>query len=172
MNKKDDKNNYNWALGVMLIAICIHFIINPSPEKVVLECDRAVNVCTFERTELFQKSSETINIADIHHAHFEELGFMIRGYHGIGIKLKGGRNLYLSAGLANSSESKERELAEKINNFLSNQEIKKLTIIDKGISVIYLALALLIGGLYFVYKAIKPYVIQGMNEEQKKRTTT
>jgi len=151
-------------MGVGLIGIFIMFVIDPPPDYVTLQCERTKGICVLEESGLFQFKTKYIKIKEIRDAHSEQFGFLMRGYRGPEIKLQDGNDISIGVGGLNLPfTSKEKETVVEINKFLSNTEVEHLSITQKGLPVIIPAGIFLLGGLFCIYKALKPYVIQGLS---------
>jgi len=165
MKKTNEKSFYYWALGVFFLGFFFLNLFDPPPDHVTFQCDRTNKMCTIKKRALFRTKTTIIKIEDIRYAHFEKLGFFIRGYHGPEIKLQDGNDISLGAGSTSPFTSKEQKTVKEINKFLSNPELKHLSITEKNIPTIIVAGIFLFGGIFFIYKAMKPYIIQGLTNQ-------
>jgi len=164
--KKTNNTRFLWALGIFLLGFFFLTLIEPPTDQVSFQCDRSTETCTIEKRALFRTKTEVLNINDIRNAHFEKLGFFIRGYHGPELKLQNGNDISIGAGSTSPFTSKEQKTTEEINNYLSNPELKTLSITQKGTPTILIAFLFLFGGILSVYKALKPYI--GTNNRKNK----
>ncbi len=162
MKKTNEKPyHYWWALGVFALGFFFLTLFEPPPDYVIFQCDRTNKICTLEKRALFRIKTKIIKIEDIRYAHFEKLGFFIRGYHGPEIKLQDGNDISIGAGSTGPFTSKEQKTVEEINKFLSSPELKQLFITQRGIPAIIVAGIFLFVGIFSIYKVIRPYIIQG-----------
>ena len=152
-----------FGMGVGLIGIFFMLSIDPPPDHVTFQCDRKKGTCTLEESGFFRSKIKYIKIEDIRDAHSEKFGFLMRGYRGPEINLRDGNDISIGVGSKWPFTSKEQQTAEGINNFLSSTEIEHLSVTQKGIPTLILAGLFLFGGLFCIYKALKPYVIQGLS---------
>jgi len=161
MKKTNEKSFHWWALGVSLLGFFFLNLIEPPPDHVTFQCDRAKHMCTVEKRGFFRNEITNIQIEDIRYAHFEKVGFLMRGYHGPELKLLNGNDISIGAG-STPFTSKEQKTVEEINSFLSNAKLEHLSITQKSIPTIFIAGIFLVGGLFSLYKAVKPYITQGL----------
>jgi hypothetical protein len=157
MNKTNNKTFW-WALGIFLLGFFALALVESPTDRSNFQCDRTKESCTIEKSVLFRTKVQTINIKDIRYAHFEKFGFFIRGYHGPEIKLQNGNDISIGAGSTSPFTAADQKTTEEINNYLSNSELKTLSITQKGIPTIIVAVILLLGGILSLYKALKPYI--------------
>ncbi len=150
-----------WGLGVGFIGFFFLTLIEPSPDQVKFQCDRSNGMCIIERTDLFRTKSETIEIDEIKYAYYESFGG--RGYRGPKIKLNNGNDISIGTGQINPFAVKEH--INKINQFLSNPSLKNLSVtLQTKFPTVILVGLFLFGGIYTIYKALKPYILQGLNQ--------
>ncbi|MEK6583114.1 MAG: hypothetical protein AABY50_01985 [Nitrospirota bacterium] len=150
MGKTNEKSYHYWALGVFSLGFFFLNLFEPPPDYVIFQCDRTNKICTIEKRDLFRTKTEIIKIEDIRYAHFEKLGFFIRGYHGPEIKLQDGNDISIGAGSTSPFTSEEQKTVEGINKFLSNPELKHLFITQKNIPTIIVEGIFLFGGIFFI----------------------
>jgi hypothetical protein len=163
MNKTNNQRFW-WALGIFLIGFFVLTLVEPPTDHAKFQCDRKSESCTIEKSALFQPKVQTIKIKDIRYAHFEKLGFFIRGYHGPEIKLQDGNDISIGAGSMSPFSSTDQRTTDEINNYLSNPKTETLSITQKGIPTIIVAALFLVCGILSLYKALKPYI---KNDENK-----
>lgn len=157
--KTTNKTSFHWwALGIFLLGLFVLTLVEPPTDRSNFQCDRTKESCTLEKSALFRTKVQTINIKDIRYAHFEKFGFFIRGYHGPELKLQNGNDISIGAGSFSPFTSQEQKTSEEINNYLSNTELKTLSIIQKGIPTIIVAVVFLLGACLALFKALKPYI--------------
>ncbi len=157
-----NKEKFYSVLGIGFLALFLATLLDPFPDKVTLKCNRSNGICVIETTDLYRTKTETINIDEINHAYHEK--FHGRGYRGPYIKLNNGNDRSIGIGKIYPFTTNEQNIADEINKFLSNPAQNHLAITNKRkIPVVILIAIFLFIGIFAIYKAMKPYILQGLN---------
>ena len=155
-----------WALGIFLLGLFFLFVFEPQADNIIFHCARATDNCTIQKSGFFRTETTKLKIEEICYARFDPAGWMVRGDHGLDIKLQDGNHIWIGTGSTYFGSSKEQKKVEEINNFLKNTEQKQVLITNKSFPTAIYAAILLFGGLYSIYKGLRPYVIQGLNKSK------
>jgi hypothetical protein len=159
-----NKEIFYSVLGFGFLALFLATLLDPFPDKVTFRCDRSNGICVIETTDLYRSKTETINIDEIDHAYHEK--FHGRGYRGPYIRLKNGNDRSLGIGKIYPFTTNEQNIADEINKFLSNPAQNHLAIANmRKIPLVILIAIFLFIGVFAIYKAMKPYILQGLNDK-------
>jgi hypothetical protein len=160
----EDKNWRWWSLGVALIGFFFLFVFEPPPDYIIFQCDRGTDLCAIQKSGFFRTEIIKIKVSEIKYAQFDPAGWMTRGDHGLDIKLQSGNHIWIGTGSTFFGRSKEQRKVDEINNFLTNTELKQVLVTDKSFPTVLFEAIFLLGGLYSIYKGLRPYVLQGLNK--------
>jgi hypothetical protein len=152
-----------WSVGVFLLGCFFLFVFEPPADNIIFRCDRATDICTIKKSGFFRTDTTKLRIEEINYARFDPAGWMVRGDHGLDLKLQNGNHIWIGTGSTFFARSKEQQKVKEINNFLTNIELKQILVTHKSFPTAIYAAILLLGGLYSLYKGLRPYVIHGLN---------
>ncbi len=135
--------------------------------NIIFHCDRATDNCTVLKSSFIRTDTLKLKIEEISYARFDPAGWMIHDDHGLDIKLQNGNHIWIGTGSTLFEGSRELKKAEEINSFLNNTELKQVSVTHKSFSTAIYAAIFLFGGMYSIYKGLRPYVVQGLNKKDK-----
>ncbi len=163
----EDKAWRWWGLGVFLIGLFLLFVFESPADHIIFHCDRAKDICTIQKSGFFRTEIINLKIGEIKNARFDPAGWIMRGDKGLDVKLQNGNHVWIGTGSMFIGRDREQRNVEEINNFLMNPELKQILITHRSFPTAVYASFFLLGGLYSIYRGLRPYVIQGLHKNDK-----
>jgi hypothetical protein len=163
MTNKENEIRY-WGTGIGLLGLFVMslLVIKPS-HHILLLCDRNKGICTLEHSSILYNRKENVRLQDIRNARLKMVRLLM---YDIEIVKQDGNAI--SFGMSSSwpfiTEYEKRVF--EINGFLKKSNSQFLSVSQRGYFQSILMGLFLLGGLFCIYKALKPYIAERLTNKK------